>query len=167
MVHLCTRLSAAMSSRIAALSVLNATSRLSVVLGGVRFPSGKNSDHSGPSKDRIDSARFLGVVLKVVELSAYFVPMGSLETFLQGKRKVGGLRSRTSWNTGGSDSLTCMWVLSITLIGLFLLPIIWVHRRQAVKVVSFCLLSCIQSRTSHIDGTYSTRAKGLGMEVGC
>jgi len=53
------------------------------------------SAHAGPSKDRIDSARFLGSLLKVVEWSADLGPMGSLETFVQGKRENGGLRATT------------------------------------------------------------------------
>lgn len=100
---MCTRLSAVMCSRIVALSTPNTTSRLSLVLGGVRFFSTatrKNSAHADPSKDRIASVRFLGILLKVVEWSAFFVPMGSLETFVQGKREAGGLRTRTSWNAG-------------------------------------------------------------------
>ena len=85
-------MSAVMCSRIAALSTPNTTSRLSLVLGGVRFFSTatrKNSAHADPSKDRIASVRFLGILLKVVEWSAFFVPMGSLETLSKGRERLG------------------------------------------------------------------------------
>ena len=81
-----TRLDSASNVAIAALSVLIASSRLSLVACGVSF---ENSDHRGPCKDRIDSARFLGVLLKVVEWIAFLHPMGEFAKSLPREESEG------------------------------------------------------------------------------
>jgi hypothetical protein len=46
----------------------------------MRFFSGKNSSPSRPSKDRINSAGFLGLLLKVLQWSDFSCPIRRWET---------------------------------------------------------------------------------------